>query len=294
MTFTESSLDHLLLCLYSPRPFLSLTHKHRLLLVLLILVLFLLPPLPPLFLVIFLSISPNLTPPSFHTPPHPFSLSLYLSICLSFTKCVLDVVIPHLRAFLSKHNASQPLQFGRRFFFEGSKSPKDSYYSGGGGIVLSRGTLTILGDAAEKDPSIWAGPSSGAEDQLLSKTLVVNFGIYPVDTRDSDGKHVFGALGLEPERMYFRKTSPDLWYWRFSPDAKEGKECCSSHWITSHYMKMEQVWSACSCSGWRNETILVVSSCYIFMNFIYIYIWHITFFTPFSCSFGSFADVCYR
>lgn len=164
--------------------------------------------------------------------------------------------MPYLREFLGRHNASQPASFGRRFHFLGNKEQDATYYSGGAGIILSRETLRQLGQKAEKDSAVWAGPSSGPEDQLLAKTLMVNFGLYPIDTRDANGRHVFITLGLDPERIFTRKDQPDLWFWQFSQDAKEGPACCSPKWITTHYIKAAQVSEGSrSCDGglfqWR-------------------------------------------
>ena len=149
-------------------------------------------------------------------------------------------MMPYLRQFLAQHNASQPVQFGRRFHFLGAADTNSTYYSGGAGIILSRETLRRLGSRAEVDSAIWAGPSTGPEDFLLSRTLM-NLGIYPVDTRDSKGSHIFLTLGLDPERIFTRSSHPDLWYWQFSKDALEGPACCSTRWLTTHYIKAPQV-----------------------------------------------------
>ncbi len=60
-------------------------------------------------------------------------------------------------------------------------------------------------------------------------------GINTTDTRDSEGRQQFLGVGLENERMTFKSLNPTFWLWRYSPEAKEGRDCCSTKFVSSHY-----------------------------------------------------------
>ncbi len=66
-------------------------------------------------------------------------------------------------------------------------------------------------------------------------------GIPTTDTRDADGRHRFLGIGIDSERMSTRKDMPDFWLWRYSPDAREGKQCCSTRFVASHYAWPDQM-----------------------------------------------------
>ena len=63
------------------------------------------------------------------------------------------------------------------------------------------------------------------------------------DTRDKDGRHQFISLGLDPEHFFTRTGFPSLWLWKFSKDAREGMDCCSKHWVTTHYITSSQMYA---------------------------------------------------
>ena len=58
---------------------------------------------------------------------------------------------------------------------------------------------------------------------------------------------MFLPMGMPFEYTATRKAFPKLWFWKFSPEAREGFECCSTHWAGAHYFrsgdmyKMEQI-----------------------------------------------------
>jgi glycoprotein-N-acetylgalactosamine 3-beta-galactosyltransferase len=66
-------------------------------------------------------------------------------------------------------------------------------------------------------------------------------GINTTDTRDSEGRQRFLGIGVDNERMSTRKQRPDFWLWRYSPEAKEGRECCSKKFVSSHYALPDQM-----------------------------------------------------
>lgn len=40
------------------------------------------------------------------------------------------------------------------------------------------------------------------------------------------------------------RTGPDVnpdW-WAYSPDAKEGLDCCSTRWVSAHYLQPEEIY----------------------------------------------------
>eukprot|EP00048_Salpingoeca_helianthica_P020571 m.7232 g.7232 ORF g.7232 m.7232 type:complete len:539 (+) comp4977_c0_seq2:197-1813(+) len=152
------------------------------------------------------------------------------------------VVVPYLREFIGKQEPNKLAHYGRRFLYSGLKGNENMYVSGGSGLLVNRLTLGKLGAAVEKDPNVWAGPATGPADLLMSRTLN-KLGALPQDTRDSEGRHVFIALGLEMEYGSSRASSPDMWLWKYSPDARDGKNCCSKRWITAHYFKPNQMYS---------------------------------------------------
>lgn len=143
------------------------------------------------------------------------------------------VVFPYLHEYLATLDTNQPIHLGRRLHLNGGDDTH-SYYSGGAGIILSKEAVRRLGDAALKDPSVWAGPIGGAEDYLTSQTLR-KVGVFTQDTRAPDGQR-FMLLGSEPEHTYVKETSKDFWMWTFSKDAQEGAKCCSKHWVADHYV----------------------------------------------------------
>lgn len=102
--------------------------------------------------------------------------------------------------------------------------------------------VSCLTCRAEKDAALWEGPLEGPEDYLTSRTLR-KVGVLTADTRDSDGRHQFLSLGLDPEHTYSRANHPTLWLWKFSKDVREGMDCCSARWITTHYISDMQMYA---------------------------------------------------
>ena len=52
----------------------------------------------------------------------------------------------------------------------------------------------------------------------------------------------FLPLGFYNEHSYSRPRDPStssFWFWKYSRDAKGGADCCSLHWISTHYTKPE-------------------------------------------------------
>ncbi len=94
---------------------------------------------------------------------------------------------------------------------------------------------------AAVDASVWEGPLSGPEDYLTSRTLR-KVGVLTTDTRDGK-QHRFISLGLDAEHTLRRSTHPTLWFWKFSKDALEGKDCCSTHWVVTHYITASQMYA---------------------------------------------------
>eukprot|EP00039_Didymoeca_costata_P000799 m.47309 g.47309 ORF g.47309 m.47309 type:complete len:559 (+) comp10479_c0_seq2:99-1775(+) len=159
----------------------------------------------------------------------------YLNSADWFVKADDDTYISmdHLKAFLVKYNASEAKFLGRYFAVEGR--PARSYYSGGSGIVMSREALRLLGNAVLYDPLTWGKQEKGPED-ILTADAMRRIHILPEDTKDSHGRQFFLPLGPGAERN--RKfADPSFWFYRWSRDARVGKECCSEKWIAGHYIR---------------------------------------------------------
>ncbi len=152
------------------------------------------------------------------------------------------VIMPHLREFLAKYSYKDDHYFGRRLHLGGSDDPRLSYYSGGGGYIISRPVLARLGKAVHDDPNTFAGPWNAAEDYAFGATLH-KLGVNTEDTRDETGAQRFSALGVRSESTMVREQNAVPWYWSFSKDAREGPTCCSKRWITSHYETAESFYA---------------------------------------------------
>eukprot|EP00048_Salpingoeca_helianthica_P023388 m.1272 g.1272 ORF g.1272 m.1272 type:complete len:398 (+) comp860_c0_seq1:2-1195(+) len=122
---------------------------------------------------------------------------------------------------------------GRRFYSPDS----DAYFYGGGsGTMLSQEALRRLGTAVAHDTNdtIFSPYDTFADDLEIALTMA-RLGINTTDTRDKQGRNRFLGVGLDNERMTNKKTNPDFWLWKYSADAREGRECCSTRFVSSHY-----------------------------------------------------------
>lgn len=148
------------------------------------------------------------------------------------------VIMPNLREFLAKYKHTDPHYFGRRLWLGGSDDQRMSYYSGGGGYVISKNVLERLGKAVTADPTTYVGPWNAAEDFAFGETMH-KIGVDTEDTRDETGAHRFSVLGIGQEKSVVKERNDIPWYWQFTKDSREGPTCCSKRWITSHYEPAE-------------------------------------------------------
>lgn len=72
-------------------------------------------------------------------------------------------------------------------------------------------------------------------------SAMARIGIPTVDTSDAEGRHRFLGIGVDNERMSFRKKDPDFWFWKYSPDAREGPQCCSKKYVATHYSQPDNM-----------------------------------------------------
>ena len=74
------------------------------------------------------------------------------------------------------------------------------------------------------------------------------------------GLQAFLPFEITYLRTVVRRKYPEFWYWQYSPGARDGEvrqcyvagaanqliilmqECCSRHWITSHYVDAHQMY----------------------------------------------------
>lgn len=148
------------------------------------------------------------------------------------------VSMDNLRRYLLRFDANKPWQLGRLF----QKGKNTRYFSGGSGIVLSRGALKILGDAMTsfQDPK-WAGQinGTGPEDLLTSLTLE-GLGIGAQECVDDDGRQLFLPMGIDYE--YFApKRDESSWFYKYSKTVAAGPACCSRRWVAVHYVKIPEM-----------------------------------------------------
>eukprot|EP00054_Salpingoeca_dolichothecata_P002594 m.23271 g.23271 ORF g.23271 m.23271 type:complete len:524 (-) comp13124_c0_seq1:22-1593(-) len=135
------------------------------------------------------------------------------------------VMTDNLRSFLSKFNASLPYYFGHQFKTEGVR-----YNSGGGGYVLSRAALQLLMANAS------AFTDGIAEDFEIARSLK-NVGVDPSDTRDRQGGERFFPFTIADMLSIRKENDPKFWFWEFNYyPHEEGPNCCSTEWVTSHYV----------------------------------------------------------
>eukprot|EP00041_Stephanoeca_diplocostata_P021214 m.489409 g.489409 ORF g.489409 m.489409 type:complete len:679 (-) comp21767_c0_seq1:154-2190(-) len=150
------------------------------------------------------------------------------------------VEMDHMRQFLQRYNPTEQLYFGRQFLPQGDINR--SYYSGGSGIVFSRGTLVRLGSSVGDNVThaVWATPFNGPEDGQTSKTLR-NLGIQTQRVTDSTGGELFMPMGAGFEQNQ-QKRNEGLWFYQKSPLAIAGPGCCSKQWIATHYSTPEELY----------------------------------------------------
>eukprot|EP00054_Salpingoeca_dolichothecata_P021737 m.140162 g.140162 ORF g.140162 m.140162 type:complete len:289 (+) comp24097_c0_seq8:522-1388(+) len=142
------------------------------------------------------------------------------------------VVMHNLRNFLADFSPDGSWFFGRPFVMWRNKPNRITYCSGGSGYIFSRETLRKLGSNADKV----LRAAGGVEDAEIGKALGT-LHIYPSDTRDEEGSDRFLPLHItELRNMYQAKGGH--WYYKinFFP-YKDGMDCCSKHWIATHYIK---------------------------------------------------------
>eukprot|EP00049_Salpingoeca_infusionum_P003647 m.69143 g.69143 ORF g.69143 m.69143 type:complete len:539 (-) comp12216_c1_seq2:184-1800(-) len=142
------------------------------------------------------------------------------------------ILMDNLRDFLKDYSPNDPQYFGR--LFNGIDGDDDKqrikFYSGGSGTVLSRQALYLLGKSARDLPDT----VSFADDMELGYALR-SLGVEATENVDKDGKQLFLCLGLDYERGLRRADDPTFWFWDYSPEAKEGPDCCADKWIGTHY-----------------------------------------------------------
>lgn len=148
------------------------------------------------------------------------------------------VVWDNMHDFLSKFDTNKPYHFGRFFHLMGDSTRQ--YYSGGAGIVLSKEALRRLGSKVKADKNFWAGSPTGPEDLHTSDTLK-KVGVMAQPSVDETGAQLFMTLGVRSERR--GRRDPTFWYWKYSPDAREGPQCCSDHWISTHYTPAKDMYA---------------------------------------------------
>ena len=88
--------------------------------------------------------------------------------------------------------------------------------------------------AARSDPDFFSSLDTFADDLEISLSLA-KIGIKTQQTLDAEGRQQFHTLGVDYERTLQRADNPGHWYWSYSPNATEGRACCSRRWIASHY-----------------------------------------------------------
>eukprot|EP00056_Hartaetosiga_gracilis_P000870 m.41024 g.41024 ORF g.41024 m.41024 type:complete len:431 (+) comp10394_c0_seq1:168-1460(+) len=161
------------------------------------------------------------------------------------------MMFDNLREFLKDKAPKDLLTYGRLLLgrYEEQVIP---FYSGGPGTVLSRGTLQRLGEAVVENRKQLNGANGSdvqpifnpwntfADDMELGISLS-RVGVELKEALDDEGRNLFMTLGLEAERMMRRADDPTFWYWDYCPTAKEGRQCCSSRWIGTHYVRPDDM-----------------------------------------------------
>eukprot|EP00053_Salpingoeca_punica_P020479 m.211690 g.211690 ORF g.211690 m.211690 type:complete len:654 (+) comp18729_c0_seq1:109-2070(+) len=137
-------------------------------------------------------------------------------------------MMDNLQKFLSDFKSSDKHFFGRRF------TQMPPFYGGGSGTIMSKAALGALGEAVDRGEDPMRVHDTFADDMEIAYAMK-KLGIFAVDTRDEDSRQRFMGIGIDAERSMTRAEGPDNWFWKYSPEAKEGFECCSVYWVSSHY-----------------------------------------------------------
>ncbi|EGD74071.1 hypothetical protein PTSG_05763 [Salpingoeca rosetta] len=149
------------------------------------------------------------------------------------------MMMDNLREFLDDKSPEDLHYFGRYFLghFNEKRVP---FYSGGSGTILSRGALRKLGRAVSQGKPIFNDWNTFADDMELGISMK-RIGVPAVESLDAEGRNLFIALGLDAERSARKSDDPNNWYWKYCPTAKEGKECCSTRWLGTHYVTPDEM-----------------------------------------------------
>eukprot|EP00040_Diaphanoeca_grandis_P044062 m.11148 g.11148 ORF g.11148 m.11148 type:complete len:505 (-) comp8686_c0_seq1:90-1604(-) len=147
------------------------------------------------------------------------------------------VVMDHFQKHFATKKSSALEYYGRPFVASGVAHR--SYYSGGSGYVLSRATLKLLGDVVNStNGSLWNQRATGPEDLLFADILrKLDIRIQP--NVDDEGRQLFLPLGPSYE---WHSPNSKGWFYQYSPEAKRGSECCSEEWISSHYVRSDDMY----------------------------------------------------
>lgn len=166
----------------------------------------------------------------------------YLQAADFFIKADDDtyVVWENLVPFLSRFDPAEARYFGRQFV--PGNDMNRSYYSGGTGIILTKGALDRLGSAVHGNVShtVWAVPETGPEDAMTSRTLLP-LGIQTERRVSSDGRELFLPMGTGFEQKQ-KGRNEKLWLYQKSPHTVAGPKCCSEKWVSTHYMTPEDIY----------------------------------------------------
>eukprot|EP00056_Hartaetosiga_gracilis_P009552 m.137376 g.137376 ORF g.137376 m.137376 type:complete len:471 (+) comp13148_c0_seq32:17-1429(+) len=142
------------------------------------------------------------------------------------------VIVENLKEMLSHYDPLKKHFFGRAFVYKRNHPEYEVIYpSGGAGYVLSQASLRAVG---ENPKLLKAG---GAVEDMELARILRKLDIHIEDTRDSEGRERFLPFRLDQLRKHFTRVAyPTLWFWAYSYFyPKEGMQCCSKRWITSHY-----------------------------------------------------------
>ena len=147
------------------------------------------------------------------------------------------MIVENLRYLLKDFNTNKPIFFGRKF----KPSPKQVYFSGGAGYVLSKEALRRFVETGLKNPKLCRRDAGGAEDVEMGKCMK-NLGVEAGDSRDLKGRKRFFPFVPE-DHLIPGEIHKKSWYWRFQfyPE-EEGLACCSDFAISFHHVPPNQMY----------------------------------------------------